>query len=188
MGSLVRRIDLPNGKSWDVGYIGLLYVMVPVDEIKDMTDSEIGHFVRALIPEARLTKALVTANQVDCLIAADVPQSLLLEALNELNEFREQAPEIDQAITRIEKRLKVLKTRKAKQALSQQRRTQFQKAKARLMLALIARDGYECATCGAQKDITIDHVIPLSRGGTDDLENLVLLCRTCNSKKGDNNP
>lgn len=30
---------------------------------------------------------------------------------------------------------------------------------------------------------TIDHVIPVSKGGTDDLENLVIACRKCNSKK-----
>jgi 5-methylcytosine-specific restriction endonuclease McrA len=31
---------------------------------------------------------------------------------------------------------------------------------------------------------TIDHIIPVSRGGTNDVDNLRLLCRSCNSKKG----
>ena len=34
-------------------------------------------------------------------------------------------------------------------------------------------------------DLTIDHVVPRSRGGTDHLENLQLLCAACNSIKGD---
>ena len=35
------------------------------------------------------------------------------------------------------------------------------------------------------RNFTIDHVIPQSRGGTDHLENLQLLCEACNSLKGD---
>lgn len=32
---------------------------------------------------------------------------------------------------------------------------------------------------------TVDHVIPVSKGGTDDQRNLVLMCVTCNEKKAD---
>ncbi len=35
------------------------------------------------------------------------------------------------------------------------------------------------------EDLTIDHIAPLSKGGTDDLDNLRFLCRSHNSKKGD---
>ena len=42
-----------------------------------------------------------------------------------------------------------------------------------------------CACCGSTEDITIDHIIPLSKGGDDELNNLRLLCRSCNSRKGD---
>ena len=33
------------------------------------------------------------------------------------------------------------------------------------------------------RDLTVDHVIPVCRGGTDDLDNLVPCCSSCNSKK-----
>jgi 5-methylcytosine-specific restriction endonuclease McrA len=46
------------------------------------------------------------------------------------------------------------------------------------------RDDHECQYCGSKKDLTIDHVIPRSRGGQDTWENLVACCTKCNLKKG----
>lgn len=45
-------------------------------------------------------------------------------------------------------------------------------------------DGASCRACAATDYLTIDHNIPLSRGGTDDPENLQPLCSRCNSAKG----
>ena len=42
-----------------------------------------------------------------------------------------------------------------------------------------------CAVHFKPEDLTVDHVIPTARGGPDHLENLQLLCRSCNSLKGD---
>lgn len=53
-----------------------------------------------------------------------------------------------------------------------------------LMNALIERDGYFCRYCHSADDITIDHILPISKGGKNLLSNLQLLCRSCNSKKG----
>jgi len=72
----------------------------------------------------------------------------------------------------------------AKALHTRRRRSQFSRDHDRLMLALIERDGYRCATCGAVETLTIDHIDPLSKGGSDDLDNLQLLCRSCNSRKG----
>ncbi len=47
------------------------------------------------------------------------------------------------------------------------------------------RDGYKCVYCSAKDSLTIDHVIPRSRGGTSTWSNLVTACRSCNAKKGD---
>ena len=45
------------------------------------------------------------------------------------------------------------------------------------------RDGHKCQYCGATKSLTIDHVIPKSKGGDDSWENLVVACHSCNTKK-----
>lgn len=51
-----------------------------------------------------------------------------------------------------------------------------------------ARDGNVCRYCGKRipkKLIQLDHVLPASRGGTRDIENLVVACRECNFSKRD---
>jgi 5-methylcytosine-specific restriction endonuclease McrA len=50
---------------------------------------------------------------------------------------------------------------------------------------IFIRDGYRCQYCGRQTgDLTLDHVIPRSRGGSHTWENLVSACRSCNHRKG----
>lgn len=49
--------------------------------------------------------------------------------------------------------------------------------------AKFAECGNRCAYCHAEKPLTVDHLVPLARGGTDDISNIVPACRSCNSKK-----
>lgn len=46
------------------------------------------------------------------------------------------------------------------------------------------RDNFTCKHCGTRRDLSVDHIIPESCGGTLDLDNLQTLCRPCNSRKG----
>jgi len=50
------------------------------------------------------------------------------------------------------------------------------------------RDGYECVYCGSTKDLTLDHVVPKSRGGKNEWTNLVTSCFKCNLKKSNRTP
>lgn len=50
------------------------------------------------------------------------------------------------------------------------------------------RDNYECVYCGSKKELTLDHVLPKSRGGRNDWNNLVTSCTKCNTKKGNKTP
>jgi 5-methylcytosine-specific restriction endonuclease McrA len=51
--------------------------------------------------------------------------------------------------------------------------------------ALFARDGWRCVYCGsAGGRLTLDHVIPRSRGGGSEWENVVTSCAPCNLRKG----
>jgi 5-methylcytosine-specific restriction endonuclease McrA len=48
---------------------------------------------------------------------------------------------------------------------------------------LFLRDEFSCQYCGARADLTFDHVVPRSRGGTTNWENVVAACSPCNLKK-----
>jgi hypothetical protein len=50
------------------------------------------------------------------------------------------------------------------------------------------RDNYECNYCGSHENLTVDHIIPASRGGMDTWENLTSCCVSCNGKKGSRTP
>ncbi|MBI3736097.1 HNH endonuclease, partial [Candidatus Sumerlaeota bacterium] len=53
------------------------------------------------------------------------------------------------------------------------------------------RDHYQCQYCGChpdRDDMTIDHIIPRSRGGKSTWENVTLACTNCNTRKGDRLP
>ena len=49
-----------------------------------------------------------------------------------------------------------------------------------------SRDGYKCLKCGATKGLTLDHVKPRSKGGSNRFDNLQTLCASCNTTKGSN--
>ena len=53
---------------------------------------------------------------------------------------------------------------------------------------IFKRDGFECCYCGSQRNLTIDHVIPKSRGGSNYWDNLVTSCSRCNSNKDNKTP
>lgn len=60
---------------------------------------------------------------------------------------------------------------------------------------LFARDGYRCQFCGRpggelrhRECLTRDHLIPLSRGGTNEWTNVVTACSSCNTRKGNRLP
>jgi 5-methylcytosine-specific restriction endonuclease McrA len=52
--------------------------------------------------------------------------------------------------------------------------------------ALFARDGWRCVYCGTSNGrLTLDHVVPRSKGGESIWENVVTACAPCNLRKGD---
>ena len=54
---------------------------------------------------------------------------------------------------------------------------------------ILIRDRFKCAYCGARREkLSIDHIIPKSRGGKMTFENCVAACKPCNLKKGGRTP
>ncbi|WP_428409623.1 HNH endonuclease [Hyphococcus sp.] len=78
-------------------------------------------------------------------------------------------------------------TKKAKANSISKRRSEFARVRNELVLSLLHRgDAYVCYhdDCSVHVDLTIDHIVPLSHGGTDELNNLRFACRRHNSQRG----
>jgi len=43
---------------------------------------------------------------------------------------------------------------------------------------------YECAYCGSEENLTLDHITPRSKGGSDRVTNILCACHSCNQSKG----
>ncbi|MDY6937079.1 MAG: HNH endonuclease [Cyanobacteriota bacterium] len=53
---------------------------------------------------------------------------------------------------------------------------------------VLRRDNHTCVYCGSRKQLTLDHVLPKSKGGTHTWDNVVTACSPCNARKGDRTP
>ncbi len=53
---------------------------------------------------------------------------------------------------------------------------------------VMVRDGFSCSYCGSNKNLTIDHIVPVSKGGKSSFENCITACKKCNNKKGNRTP
>lgn len=50
-------------------------------------------------------------------------------------------------------------------------------------LDICVKCDFKCIVCGEKKPLTADHIIPLSKGGSNNIENIQPLCKPCNSRK-----
>ena len=68
----------------------------------------------------------------------------------------------------------------------QKRRQRMRYVSAKKRVEVLERDKHECVYCGADLcvvPLAIDHIVPVSAGGTNDVSNLQATCRTCNARK-----
>ena len=84
---------------------------------------------------------------------------------------------------------KIHEDEKRRNTEAYRRKAERQRVTEKLRYQVMRRDGFRCQLCGAtQADgvkLHVDHIIPISKGGTSDIENLRTLCDRCNRGKGD---
>ena len=77
------------------------------------------------------------------------------------------------------------KTRKKKKTKTSKKRSRYISASTRV--DVLRRDNYRCVFCGVsakKAELQIDHIIPFSKSGSNEMDNLQTLCIDCNRGKG----
>lgn len=206
-------VALENGRTWFVGAFSIFgepkhypdssssakcgEIIIPVCQLDGMTVQEIGEQVLAMAPTARTCFAAHVASayvgsEKDYQRRApnDIVESMVFKDLPLLEAHRKD----DHADARLfDEAIDFLREMKSRYKAAQLRK-KFKVHPARkevsgnydaLFMAIGRRDGFHCGACSTTRNLQIDHVKPVSIGGLSDIENLQLLCGSCNSKKGD---
>lgn len=72
--------------------------------------------------------------------------------------------------------------------MAQRKRTPADGPSAAVRMRVMKRDRFRCTYCGVpgtDAEMEVDHIIPVSKGGSNHMSNLTTACRACNSKKSD---
>jgi len=62
--------------------------------------------------------------------------------------------------------------------------TKSSEAKRKWRQSIKEKWNHQCAYCGSEENLTLDHIIPRSNGGSDRLTNVLCACKKCNNDKG----
>jgi len=176
---------------------GDIEVIVPVSQIEGLTAEEIGQHVLDLIPFAQACGAAHVASHyqnendrkylreapdamVEIMIGDDLP---LLEQYRDHEHIKNKEP-FDTAITFL-REIKAAHDAECQARLTAKPVRRYVSRNYDALFILVGqRDGFHCGACLITSKLTLDHVIPVSAGGANDPDNLQLLCRSCNSRKG----
>jgi len=161
-------------------------VVVPMAALPHMSDEAIGKAVRSLLPQVELAQALAFADWINISAGErhEVPDFVLedyAEDCKMLERFSGHDTAIDMALAKIRK----AQERPIRKAAHQIIRRDIQAHYDTFFVQIGRRDGFHCQHCQATVTLEIDHIIAVANGGTNDLDNLQLLCQSCNSRKSD---
>lgn len=205
--TIERRIQNPIDLSvWGIhaGGFSNADVIVPTCRIEGMTDEEIGRAVRSLATEADLLYARFRADYLYSAYYQFValstpwkipPEVLQYKSLMETaakngrdNSYESTGGALDwndyELIEIVLEMIAVYETYQTYKTTKPARRAEIARNYDKLFVQIGRRDSFKCKYCGSSDDLAIDHIKALVNGGTNNLDNLQLLCRSCNSSKG----
>lgn len=196
--TLMIGATLENGIRWHgvSDMLGLKQpcVVIPVDTIELMSDDEIADAAREMVNVAWCARACVVAEWF--LHDADSPrgwQWRIAERAEKYTDdvllmarFADEEEGIKQALDRIQECRQYVAEHARHKVTSKSTRRETQSQYNRLFMKVGRRDGFSCIKCGhTGSDLQLDHIKPVSKGGINALDNLQLLCPSCNLAKSD---
>lgn len=146
-------------------------VIIPISQATHLSAEEIGQRVIALMTRIQPLAAYV--NEWD-----KAPK----DASHHKVDWLRSLEEIENHVAKIKEQEHI---RQAARIRAPHIRRSLQGSYESVFIALGRRDGFDCRTCGVSSELQIDHIVAVINGGTNDLDNLQLLCRACNGKKSD---
>lgn len=164
---------------YDFGAAG--EVIIPVDHIPDIPDDELGRLVRQ---QAVIARAVWLCTKYRAPITEHDDPDILTNWRNELVPLIGIIPEVQATIEQIDAELNRRELRTTGRLHKSARRREIQVNYDHLFVTVGRRDSFRCQGCGTSDNLQIDHKIPLDYDGSNDLDNLQLLCGPCNSRKG----
>jgi 5-methylcytosine-specific restriction enzyme A len=108
-----------------------------------------------------------------------IARKAIRELINEVNTHKKS-----QSAKQIASKSEV---RSSRSKIKKRKQTRSRHIQASTRVSVLNRDKYKCVFCGRnskQIDLEVDHIIPFSKGGSNDITNLQTLCFDCNRGKG----
>ena len=157
-------------------------VIVPIDQCEHLSNEQIGAIVRGLFDSAREVAYELEAEYL--LYQRNISEEDALDFLLHAARFEEDNPTIKRVCESLRETVQRIERRKHARQRSKEFRKEIATNYAEIFVKIGQRDGFKCKECDSVEELTIDHILALVNGGTNDLHNLQLLCKTCNCKKG----
>lgn len=179
-------------------------IMIPVSTLDGMSDEDILDAVKGMIDRAWYTQACAYTDSAlqwninskdrykyDIVRWADEhPEKIAL-----MERFKDEDEDIARGLQNVADCREFVRQREEEKAKSRAKRPTYPTRKdaqsrySDLFVKVGRRDGFQCAICKhTGNDLQVDHIHPVSKGGTNDLANLQLLCPSCNMSKGNRTP
>lgn len=153
-----------------------------LDAIERATADEVGRAAKKIVPELRKQIAWYAAVTQRGLTA----RTFAHMSLDELYEMRHTLQHnadndvVAEVLSEVCEAIRIVHAREAAPTVRRDMRANYD-----VRFAQVGRrDGFRCAACMSVDDLELDHIKPVSRGGSNRLDNLQLLCRDCNAQKG----
>lgn len=191
----IISVKYDDGSQWEAvpnGFFADAGVFVPLASITSLDDWQIVERIKQLRKHIEMAEALTVADLI--LMDANLASSERskhkrierhLEEWQLLRPFKGKNEKIDNALHLLDEVATKNNERYIHRKHVMNKRRVIAANYDQIFVALGRRDGFSCRECGVSTDLQIDHIVAVANGGGNEMDNLQLLCASCNLAKSD---